>query len=564
MTAEVRELTPGRRLLRGLELLGLSPHAEDDGTLVALCPVCSNAAATLRVKVPASITCRLGCSIAHIVDDLTVAVGEITEHGPRVACQALIHLVTAKIKTQTPLPVRPVAPWPTMSEAAFYGPLGKAARTIEPLSEADPAAVLVQLVVAFGNAVGRGPRIELGNVRQSTNLFAVIVGKSSKSRKGTSWENAAQVVARTDETWSKERIRSGLSSGEGVIHAVRDPLMVRESIREGGKRAGRIVDYQEVEQDAGESDKRLMVVESEFARTLKVTARKENILSAVLRDAWDTGHLSVLTRTPYKSTGAHVSIIGHVTKDELRREMTTCDSFNGFANRFLWVCARRSKELPFGERRIGDAAAPLAAELAAAVGQARARGENLVVHMDVPCRERWRDLYSRLSADRPGLLGSVLGRAEAQVLRLALVFALADSEELIRVAHLEAALAIWGYCEDSARVIFGDALGDPVADEILRVLRETPQGMTRDELRNHFDRNVAAARLTQALEQLAEKGLATGRKEPPEGGRGRWAERWTAEAADARNAGNADTLVADASNSVNGVNSVQPHEEARP
>ena len=151
--------------------------------------------------------------------------------------------------------------------------------------------------------------------------------------------------------------------------------------------------------------------------------------------------------------------------------------------------------------------------------------------MDLECRDRWAAVYSSLSADRPGLVGSVLNRAETQVLRLALVYTLADGANIVRTPHLTAALAVWRYCEDSARVIFGNALGDPIADEILRVLRETSEGMTRDELRNHFDRHVSAARLTQALTLLNEHRLARCVKEPPQGGKGRPAERWFADAA---------------------------------
>lgn len=568
MSDDLQQRPSGRHLLRALEVIGLSPHAEDDGTLVALCPVCYDQSASLRVTTTPptpTVLCRLGCSIAHVLEELSQARAHIHEPGAGAAFHSLVYLASERMNETSTLALASTAPWPVMPIAAFYGPLGEAARAIEPLSEADPAAVLVQLIVAFGSAVGRGPRIVLGSLRQFANLFAVVVGKSSKSRKGTSWENAAEVLSPADESWWKQRIRSGLSSGEGVIHAVRDPLMAREMVREGGKRGGRVVEYQDVEQDPGESDKRLLVVESEFARTLKVAGRKESILSAVLRDAWDTGNLSVLTKAPYKSTGAHISIIGHVTKDELRRELTTCDSFNGFANRFLWVCARRSKELPFGERRIGDAAATVSAQLAAAIGMARARGE-FVVDMDGDARSWWKGLYSDLSADRPGLLGGVLGRAEPLVLRLALIFVLADAEDVIRRPHLEAALAVWRYCEASARTIFGDALGDPIADEILRVLRETPEGMTRDDLRNHFDRNVGAARLTQALDQLAEKGMATARKEPPQGGRGRPAERWSAgRAANAENVENVGRVQPAEPNGVNGVNRVGvPQPEVRP
>lgn len=439
--------------------------------------------------------------------------------------------VKADIDGAIPKAVPAVAvppPWPTMDNGAFYGPLGEAARLIEPLTEADSAAVLVHLLVAFGSAVGRGPRLVMGSIRQTANLFAVIVGKSSKARKGTAWANAREIICPADEAWAKDRIKSGLSSGEGVIHAVRDPVFKKEPIREGGKKTGKIIDYQKVEEDAGESDKRLLVIEPEFARTLKAASRRENTLSPVLREAWDSGSLSTMTKSPCKATGAHVCIVGHITKDELKRELSACDSVNGYANRFLWCCSRRARELPFGERPVREAAASAMANIQRAVTWARANGDDFVISMDAGARELWKAGYSRLSADRPGLVGSVLGRAEAQVLRLALVYALADESGTVKRPHLEAALALWRFAEDSARHIFGDALGDSVADEILRVLRESPEGMTREAICDHFNRHTPAPRLTEALRLLAENALANFIKEPARGGFGRPAERWFA------------------------------------
>lgn len=143
----------------------------------------------------------------------------------------------------------------------------------------------------------------------------------------------------------KNRIKSGLSSGEGLIYNVRDPVWEKESIKE----KGRVVDYQDVIVDAGESDKRLLIVEPEFASTLTAMSREGNILSAVIRQAWDDGNLSPLTRNnPIKATGAHVSTIGHITWPELLARLDDTSKANGFANRFLWPLVRRSKELPDG------------------------------------------------------------------------------------------------------------------------------------------------------------------------------------------------------------------------
>ena len=68
--------------------------------------------------------------------------------------------------------------------------------------------------------------------------------------------------------------------------------------------------------------------------------------------------------------------------------------------------------------------------------------------------------------------------------------------------HLLAALAVWEYAEDSARFVFGDATGDPVADRVLATLRSCGP-MSQDEVRDLFGRHVRADRLGQAMETLA-------------------------------------------------------------
>jgi hypothetical protein len=91
---------------------------------------------------------------------------------------------------------------------------------------------------------------------------------------------------------------------------------------------------------------------------------------------------------------------------------------------------------------------------------------------DTEARELWRSIYHDLSAAKPGLLGAVTSRAETYVARFSLVYAVLDCAEFIRREHLEAALAAWRYCGDSARYIFGESLGDPDADAIMAALRE--------------------------------------------------------------------------------------------
>jgi hypothetical protein len=75
--------------------------------------------------------------------------------------------------------------------------------------------------------------------------------------------------------------------------------------------------------------------------------REGNILSITLRQAWDGDTLSPMTKhSPIKATGAHVSVIGHITREELLRHLTETEQCNGHANRFLWFLVERSQSIP--------------------------------------------------------------------------------------------------------------------------------------------------------------------------------------------------------------------------
>ncbi len=410
--------------------------------------------------------------------------------------------------------------WPgSLGAAAYHGVVGEFVQLLLPHTEADPVAVHTQLLTGFGNLIGRGVHFRAEADQHHANLFVVLVGVSSKGRKGTAWGQASLPLRELDEEWAKNRQQAGLSSGEGLIWAVRDPIWTRPQAR----KAGRVVDYEEVESDPGVEDKRLLVVESEMVSVLRVIQRDGNTLSPLVRRAWDSGDLQTLTKNaPAKATGAHISIIGHINRDELRRYLDRTEVGNGFANRFLWVCVRRSKYLPDGGNIARLDFAPVVQELRASAEFARGLGSREIVRDDA-ARDLWHSVYQRLSDGHPGLFGAVTSRAEAQVMRIALIYAVLDRSEVIRLEHLQASLAVWSYAEDSARYIFGDALGDPFADELLRVLRGRPEGMTRTEIRDHFGRNKPAAQVDRALAFLLEHGLV--RMEKEETG-GRPAERW--------------------------------------
>jgi hypothetical protein len=198
----------------------------------------------------------------------------------------------------------------------------------------------------------------------------------------------------------------------------------------------------------------------------------------------------------------------------------TTETLNGFGNRFLWVCVRRSKELPEGGRvpSLHDQIR----HLERAASEVRRGGE---IRRDGAARDLWHSVYGRLSEGRPGLLGAMTARAEAHVMRLACLYALADISYFVREEHLRAALDLWRYCFDSARYLFGDRLGDRVADDILAAIRRAyPESLTRTEISDVFKRNKSAAEIGRALDFLKQQGLADCELDRHQDGRP--TERW--------------------------------------
>jgi hypothetical protein len=389
--------------------------------------------------------------------------------------------------------------WPAPPHPdAYLGLAGDVVRTIEPYSEADPVALLVQTLAAFGNLAGRGPHIRVEADEHPGRLYVGLIGDSSRGRKGVSWGHLRRLFESVDTSFP-ERIASGLSSGEGLIDQVRDPYTDDEEPR----------------------DKRLLVVESELASALKVIERQGNTLSPVLRNAWDGTALRTLTRnTPAKATGTHISLIGHITIEELRRRLDQTEAANGFGNRFVWICVRRSKLLPEGASPPAQDLNELSIRLRHSLDKTLRAG---IVTRTPEARALWAAVYGGLTEGRGGLAGTLTTRAEAQVTRLSLLYALLDEADSIGEPHLRAALALWDFSARSVVHVFGDSTGNPDADTILRALRATAHGLTRTEIRDLFGRNLPGARLDQALAELISRGSAHITNEPTGG---RPTERW--------------------------------------
>ena len=365
---------------------------------------------------------------------------------------------------------------------------------LAPHSEAHPAAILLQLLAAFGNAVGPAPHCMVDATRHGLNLFLVLVGESSKARKGTSWNQIRRLFDEVDRPWVTERVTTARLTPSALIYALRD------------------------QQPA--TDRRLLALSEEFAAVLHSLRRAKGHLSPLLRCAWDSGDLHSLGGLhPIQATGTHISLIAHITQRELAENLHPTEAHNGFANRCLWTAVQRSQCLPEGGDLDAHELSAVAAELRRAldwVGDAH----TLRLVRDDQARALWRDRYPALSQVRPGLYGAATSRAEAQVLRLSALYAVLDCSPIIRLPHLQAALAVWDYCSASASLFFGTATGDHTADRILEAINGSTEGfLSRKQITALFHGRLSSSRIEAALEQLISLGAIYQQSSQPTGGR---------------------------------------------
>jgi hypothetical protein len=327
--------------------------------------------------------------------------------------------------------------------------------------------------------------------RHSLSLYVILVGDSSKARKGTSWHQIARLFAQVDQPWLSTRVTGARLTANSLVDALRDRQPP--------------------------TDLRLLALSEEFASVLHTLKSGNGHLSPLLRYAWDSGHLSTLDmHQNLQATGTHISLIGHITQRELTRNLHRTEAQNGFANRCLWVWVQRSNCLPEGGSLCADDLAPIARELRRALDWATATPE-ILFRRDAAARDLWADRYPTLSQLRPGLRGAATSRAEAQVLRLSAIYAALDSTSVVGLPHLQAALAVWDYCYASASLLFGLSTGDPIADRIREAIEASNGGLSKSQITRLFHGHVEGNRIDAALETLLALGALTKYSEPTGG-----------------------------------------------
>jgi hypothetical protein len=265
-------------------------------------------------------------------------------------------------------------------------------------------------------------------------------------------------------------------------------------------------------------EKRAFIIEPEFARLLTVNSRDGSTASPILRGAWDSGRLQhVRAKQNLLADDAHLSLLAHITPDELRARMTSTDISGGFANRVLFACVRRARKIPIPKPLSHSVVGALAKRLRAAIDFAR---EDRVMTFSREAEEVWCEFYDD-EPEREGVVGEMTERSRVQRLRLSVAYALLDHSASIEPNHVLAAEALWRYCAASVEHLFGGLCGDRVQDQLLKALREAhPDGLTGAQQHALFNGKERAERLEAARQILERRGVIENRREST-GGRDR-------------------------------------------
>ena len=382
------------------------------------------------------------------------------------------------------------APLPVLGADARYGLAGDILAALEEQTEAHPAAILFTLLAAVGNAAGPRVFASVGSEHHSARLSVLVVADTGTG-KGQSLAIVRPILSGADVDWWDRAYCSGFNSGEGLI------------ARLSGAHDGEGV----------APETRALIIEPEFVRVLGVNTRDGSTLSAIARQAWDSGRLQItVKKESLRVDGAHVSLIGHITPSELRAKLIGSDLSNGFANRLLFVHAHRARKLPSGGN-VGPATFACFAELVSEALQVGPRELRRTPDAD----ELWNELYYA-EPEPGGLLAAVTGRSAAQRLRLAVAYAILDKARELRPEHIRAAEAAWRYCYDSAHHIFGSALADAMESRILDALQDAwPDGVDGTGLRGLFAGHKSSAAINTACNALEKRGLILSEHVPTEG-----------------------------------------------
>lgn len=396
---------------------------------------------------------------------------------------------------------------PSLGDEGLSGLLGDMSNSLADGTEASKELIAGYLLSVLSVSIPRGyvsiPFGALNTVPRINALFVLGTG----SGKGLSEKQANALLKRCKELiedaeeYSFSRCHTGgLSTGEGLINFIRDEYV-------DGK--GVVIE--------GVTDKRLLVVESEFANLLVKANAKNSILSGVIRKLFDGDELEPLTKTD--KTGCkepHVAIVGHITSQELLEKLDSVSIANGFANRFPIFVGPKQVYQPIPKVIDSALLDQLATRLNSVLEWVNAKQRSM--GMSECYTELWCEEYPRLKqlGASNSVEESLMTRAAHYASMYAMLFAVLDKSDSVTSLHLRSALAWVDYWHESVRYIFNTEGAVNLANQaseraykvlatIQRLIRDNQgEPITRTPLKTALGKKFSSKQVTEALSFLQE------------------------------------------------------------
>lgn len=412
---------------------------------------------------------------------------------------------------------------PKEHPAMFYGPLGRLGQQAAQGTEVNPVAAMAGAMTWLSACMGRNTYIVIGDDRHHLRLYTLHIGRSSRGGKGMALGLLKRIQKAISalpdgQTLQPHMHSGGLSSREGLA------WLIHDGYKEGKEVVPPIL------------DKRLFVVENEFANVLAQGKRDNNTLSTALRDAWDGNAIAPATKgCRVWATHPHIALHGSITPGELRKRMASNDLSNGFANRFLMVWGERRGSVPFPCGASDAVVQTLSAEFSEIVTHGLAgypaSNEPQRLHFEKRAAGLYADCYHEFKKPHPAgdLMTSLLERRAPMLIRMAGLFSMCDLSTEIRREHVEAAKAWADYDAQTKAMIFApaddaesEALRSENAEKLAAWLRDCGDWQARTAIvRDCFQNHLSKPFIDAALERLSMEGRIERRDADGEGSKKR-------------------------------------------
>jgi putative DNA primase/helicase len=401
---------------------------------------------------------------------------------------------------------------PKLRKEGLIGILGKISSALSNGTEASIEFIAAYLMVRFSSSIPRGYLImPFGAFNTEPRINSLFVlgtgeGKGLAERQTNVLINTAiEMLENEISPYSGLSIYArvyagGLSTSEGIAYELRDDAVTLKG------------DVQ-----SGIDDKRLCVIETEYANLITKCNLNGSTLSITIRKLFDGDPIEPMTKTDRTSCKKpHVHIVGHITPEEFIARLDSVSIANGLANR-----------LPIFSG-IQQVYQPIPHNIDKQELQSHAKALNIVtswchqekrtIVMSECYKQLWTEKYTDLKqiGAKGSIEQSLMTRAPHYAAMYAMIFAALDMSTTVTAKHLESSLAWIDYWHESVRYIFSTEADAFKAEQknyqaldVLNTIKDqitknNGQPITRTPLQQALGKKYNSKQLTELLKLLQE------------------------------------------------------------